>query len=97
MYEAINQWIRYSTSKITTENTQILKKKYSKSLQVKNLRIMFVSQSNNPLENDEIRTRNNFAQMGITPGTVSTSPSVSLRSYRRVQKDFRTTFFYVKL
>ena len=39
--------------KNTTENTVILAKNSPKSLQVKKLRIMFVSESNNPLENDE--------------------------------------------
>jgi hypothetical protein len=57
------------TGKFTTENTQIVEKKYSKSLQVKNLRIMFVSQSNNPLENDEIRTpETNLYQWESSPG-----------------------------
>lgn len=42
-------------SNITTGNTVFFTKKCVKYLQVKKLRIMFVSESNNPLENDEIR------------------------------------------
>ena len=45
-----------ATRKTTTENTVFFTKKRLKNLQVENLRIMFVSESNNPLENDEIRT-----------------------------------------
>ena len=39
----------------TTVNTVFFAKKSSQSLQVKKLRIMFVSESNESLENDEIR------------------------------------------
>ncbi len=39
----------------TTGNTVFFTKKSSQSLQVKKLRIMFVSESNESLENDEIR------------------------------------------
>jgi len=41
---------------ITKGNEDFFTKKTTISLQVKKLRSMFVSQSNNPLENDEIRT-----------------------------------------
>lgn len=39
----------------TTGNTVFFTKKSPQSLQVKKLRIMFVSESNESLENDEIR------------------------------------------
>jgi len=40
----------------TSGNKVFFTKKITISLQVKKLSSMFVSQSNNPLENDEIRT-----------------------------------------
>jgi hypothetical protein len=48
-----NQLLISSHRKNTTENTVFPAKYSAKYLQVKKLRIMFVSESNNPLENDE--------------------------------------------
>ena len=48
--------ISFTNRKTTTENTVFFTRFYPINLQVKKLSSMFVSQSNNPLENDEIRT-----------------------------------------
>jgi hypothetical protein len=58
-------------------------------LQVKKLRIMFIPESNNPLENDEIRTRNKlFTKRRITsPVCFNSYYRFSLQSEGQVQKE----------
>jgi len=51
------KYLIYNTNRNSTNTiTMFFQKKNTESLQVKELRIMFVSESNEPLENDEIRS-----------------------------------------
>ncbi len=52
----VRSLIILTSRKITTDSIVFFTKKNTISLQVKKLSSMFVSQSNDPLENDEIRT-----------------------------------------